>query len=325
MRKLSVLMIIFLFLVLPLSYGNGGPAPLSPEKAQNIAQDYLDSHNWPYVAKKCDPLNGGGEMKIKVKMIDTGKTAWVSDESYMRDVDMDTDIGTKYESLPGYNYAYVVKIYDKNGKYQGNIYVNAESGAIKKVNVNKPVENINTSNNTTNMNITEKKPDGIWEAFMNLINSIMAFFANFMDNTSSYKIGNSEFKLNSEWEPENNETRNETENSSSRSFILKNNDTVTFFITQYGNKEVYDEKYKENSNSENGSLMGVSWQSDIININGTMVKKESTSGIVTGNFLEENYYLFEKNGKYYTILFVSEGYHSLEKEKALNMTVSSIN
>ena len=175
------------------------------------------------------------------------------------------------------------------------------------------------------MNVAEKKPDGIWEAFMNLINSIMAFFANFMNNTSSYKIGNSEFKLNSEWEPENNETRNQTENSSSRSFILKNNDTVTFFITQYGNKEVYDEKYKENSNSANGFYRSVSWQSETININGTMVKKESTSDTTTGNFLEVNYYFFEKNSKYYAILFLSEGYYSLEKEKALNMTVSSIN
>ena len=98
LRKLSVFMIIFLFFALPISYGNGGPFPLSPEKAQAIAQNYLDSHDWPYVAKKCDPLNGGGEMKIKVKMIDTGKTAWVSDVSYMQDVDMNTGIGTKYEN-----------------------------------------------------------------------------------------------------------------------------------------------------------------------------------------------------------------------------------
>ena len=322
-------MIIFLFFALPLSYGNGGPAPLSPEKAQNIAQDYLDSQNWPYVAKKSDPLKGDGEMKIKVKMIKTGKTAWVSDASYMRDIDMDTGIGTKYESLPGYNYAYIVKIYDKNGKYKGNIYVNAKSGAIKMVNVNKPVDNTDTSNNTTinntnNMNITEKKPDGILEAFMNLINSIMAFFANFMNNSSIYQIGNSEFKLGSEWEPKNNETRNETENSYSRNFILKNDDTVQFWITQYGNKEAYDAKYKENNFSANGSYRGVSWQSDMININGTNVKKESTSGITTGSLLEINFYYFEKNGKYYTIDFFSKGDYSIEKEKALNMTVSSI-
>lgn len=178
MEHKKILIFIFtsiLFLSFSCIYADGGPPPLNEKTARSIAQDYLESNNLPYTA--LTPTHS--EMKIKVKVKSTGKSKWISMDTLNEILNQKPGDEEIYEFYDSYSFVYVVKVVDKNGAYKGNIYVNAESGAIRLVNVEKaPIVVNNTSSNNTTNNTTadSNKPEGFLGAIMDFIQNIITFF-----------------------------------------------------------------------------------------------------------------------------------------------------